>query len=159
MPGWLTLLQFFPPNGGRICEFIQKESREWNESLLIYFGKLDSMTAVTMQAMLTSVSRLCQIWWEQNLVYFVSSVPLCSGARTVQAYLPAFLPFLLFCLSYCTAISTFWVTELIVPAHAFSADSIIRHSGHPEKKGGWEKKDENWKCGRVKKKKKWKGKK
>lgn len=26
------------------------------------------------------------------------------------------------------------MTELIVPAHAFSPDSIIRHSGHPEKK-------------------------
>lgn len=42
------------------------------------------------------------------------------------------------------------MTELIVPAHAFSADSIIRHSGHPEKKRWWEKRDVRSKCGRVK---------
>lgn len=91
-------------------------------------------------------------WWEQSCVYFVSCVcfplfwrPYSSGLSSCFSYL-----FLLFCLSYCTAISTFWVTELIVPAHAFSADSIIRHSGHPEKKWGWEKRDVSWKCGRVK---------
>lgn len=37
------------------------------------------------------------------------------------------------------------MTELIVLAHAFSADSIIRHSGHP---GGGER-DESRKCGKV----------
>lgn len=63
-------------------------------------------------------------------VYFASRMFLFVPSHTLQAYLLACLP----CLSYCTAMSTFWVTALIVPAHAFSADSIIRHSGHPEKK-------------------------
>ena len=45
-------------------------------------------------------------------------VSLCSAAH-------------IFCPSYCTAISTSREAEIIVPAHA---DSIIRHSGHPEKK-------------------------
>lgn len=124
------------------------------------FSKLDSIIAKTMHAMQhESVPSFSgrggnQIVCALGAVYF----SLFWGPYSSQAYLPASLPFLLFCLSYCTAISTFWVTELIVPAHAFSADSIIRHSGHPEKKkkneggksGMWAKSVGEWKNEKVK---------
>lgn len=87
-----------------------------------------------------------------QIVYFVSSLFYCPYSSSSSSCFPSFL----FCLSYCTAISTFWVTELIVPAHAFSTDSIIRHSGHPEKKndggkrGMWDERVREWKNEKVK---------
>lgn len=72
-----------------------------------------------------------------------------SHSSGLSSCLPSFFFIILFI--YWTAISTFWVTELIVPAHALSADSIIRHSGQPEKKKkGGKRGMLVQKCGRVK---------
>lgn len=68
---------------------------------------------------------VCTLW---DACFSLSWHPYDSG---LSSCFPSFF-IILFILLY--SYIHIWVTELIVPAHAFSADSIIRHSGHPEKK-------------------------
>lgn len=103
-----------------------------------------------------------RMWWEQNCVYFVSCVSLCSGAHTVQAYLPAFS-----FLSLSHSLSFFSILFILLYSYIHilsdwancSCSCILRRFNYTPLWATWKKNEGGkrgmWaeKCGRVKDKK------